>query len=230
MGRPLPLPELLDGAGHQARDIELLRAAAPAVRIGVVTDLYLSLGVAQPDGAPCAVRARELGIPVLRRSSGGTAVLGRPGDLLWARVLPREDPGVGRDYVRAYGRLGAGATAFLRGLGATDVDWKEPSGISEELCLMSTRGRVLTCGGRTVGGAAQHRTSRALLHHGILMREVDPTLLAELFRIPEPIVRRQLVGLVEWAPEVPARQLALDLHHHLTGTGRPGPDRAGSDP
>lgn len=221
----LPQPELLDGAGHQDRDLELLRAAAPAVRCGVVTDLHLSLGVAQPETAPCAVRARELGIPVHRRSSGGAAVLGRPGDLVWAWVLPRDNPAVGRDYVSAYGRLGSAATGFLRSLGATDAVWQAPAGLSEELCLISARGRVLAAGGRAVGGAAQHRTARALLHHGILVREVDSALLGELFRIPPAVLAGQLSGLIEWAPEVTPRELALGLGRHLAG-----PDGTGLEP
>ncbi len=207
--------ERLPGSGHGARDEELLRAAVPALRVGVVTDLHLSLGVALPEGTPSARRAREAGIPVRRRSTGGAAVLARPGDLLWTRVLPREDPRVGPDFVHAYGRLGGGAAACLRELGAAHAAWTEPPGISEELCLLSGRGRVLAAGRRSVGGAAQHRTAAALLHHGILQFEVDLPLLSDLFGIPPATLEEHLAGVADWAPGVSPEGLAAALGRHL---------------
>ncbi|MGI0150682.1 MAG: lipoyl protein ligase domain-containing protein, partial [Thermoplasmata archaeon] len=99
-----PPPERMDGVGHLARDAELLKLGTAAARVGISTDLHLSLGVSQPEEARCARQARRLGISVIRRTTGGAAVLVRPGDLLWTRVLALDDPEVGRDFVRAYGR------------------------------------------------------------------------------------------------------------------------------
>ncbi|MGI0150798.1 MAG: hypothetical protein ACREC5_02545, partial [Thermoplasmata archaeon] len=88
----------------------------------------------------------------------------------------------------------------------------------EELCLLGLRGCVLAVDGRTVGGAAQHRTARALLHHGVVSVVLDHRLLVELFGIPEATLRKHLAGLGEFVPGVASDELAHRLGRQLFGT------------
>ncbi|MHB1434867.1 MAG: lipoyl protein ligase domain-containing protein [Thermoplasmata archaeon] len=149
------------------RDEELLRAGRPSVRAEILTDRSLSIGVQTGPIGSCLAAARRLGIEVTRRRSGGTGVLTLPGDIAWTMVLPRSDPRLGRDFLRAYDRWGAPVVELLesRGLHAR---WGPPPGRSKSLCPLGSGGQVLWNKGRVVGAAAQHLAGGALLHHGLL--------------------------------------------------------------
>ncbi len=167
----------------------------------------------EPVDAPAAVRAAAAGIPVHVRSSGGTAVVQLEGDIAWAVALPRAHPGVGRGFPRAYRRLGSPLVRVLEEFGLT-TEWRPAPGLSDELCLLGTRGEALFAGPIVVGGAAQHLTGTALLHHGVVNVGIDRTLLAKLFGLPPPSLTRvggiREVGFTG-TPEELARRLADGL-------------------
>ena len=198
-----------------ARDRQLLDQAAPAVRVALLRSSAISLGVSQTDDAPAARRAREVGIPVVRRGSGGTAVFHAPGDVTFTIILPRSAALVGRDFTRAYGRLGAGVVERLRSWGVA-ANWTDPPGLSEEFCLWSSRGKVLSVGGRVLGGAAQHLTATTLLHHGLLLGDPHRDALRRLLELPEGLLKDRLVGLNELpvpnSGAVRATELLKSLH------------------
>jgi len=204
-------------------DEALLRTGGPVVRVAVLADRALSVGVGVPDQATYLARARAEGIAVVRRSSGGTGVLHAPGDLAWSVVLPRDDPLVGRDFVNAYDRLGRGVVRFLQARGGT-ARWDPAPGISEYCCLLGSRGRVLTVDGRVLGGAAQHASRAALLHHGILPYRLDRPVLARLFDLEWPGPVDRLVGLDDLGLPRPsastARSLGETIAHELSSAGR----------
>jgi lipoate-protein ligase A len=176
-------------AANVAAEEELARRAVPSIRVAVFRDFALSIGVGVPAGAAFLERARSQGIPVVQRLGGGTGVLHAPGDLAWSIVLPRSHPAVGRDYVRAYGRFGAGVVVALRDEGVPSA-WGAPLGDDAGCCLLGPRGQVLRVADRVLGGAAQKLTSRALLHHGIVPLTIDRPALASLFGLERPVVER----------------------------------------
>jgi lipoate-protein ligase A len=188
----------------------MLRAGVPAVRVAVLADDALSVGVGVPDSADYLARARAERVPVVRRSSGGTGILHAPGDLAWSVVLPRSHPLVGRDYVRAYARLGRGAVRFLRGEGH-EAAWAPAPGVSDGCCLLGTRGEVLEVGGRILGGAAQHASRTFLLHHGILPYRLDRADLSRIFDLTSPGPADRLAGLVDLGMERPSEGTARRL-------------------
>src|ERR1700691_2131276 len=142
---PSMLAEILD------RDEALLRAGTPALRVTVVREAGVSFGVGTPQHGAAEAAAQRLGLPTVRRSTGGTGILHLPGDLVWSVVLPRSDPLVGPDFCSAYGRLGAGLVTFPADLGIGG-QWSEPAALSEEYCLLGHRGRALSVHGRVLGG------------------------------------------------------------------------------
>jgi lipoate-protein ligase A len=146
-----------------------------------------------------------------------------PGDLVWSLVLPRSDFRVGRDFSKAYARLGAGPVRFLDALGV-QAAWRPPLGLQTECCLLSGRGSVLTVAGRALGGAAQHITGAALLHHGVLPYRLDPSRLQALFDLSPEVVERSLIGLEEVAPGLTSTFLAERLSSELASETerRPG--------
>ncbi len=196
------------------RDAELLAAARPAVHVALLSQAAVSIGVSQPDTAECAQRARAAGIPVVRRSTGGLGLWHAPQDIVWSLVLPRTDPRVGRDFARAYGRLGAGPVRFLRGYGI-ESKWAAPASAPGEYCLLSGAGDVLRVAGRAVGGASQHLTGMALLHHGVVPYVVDAGRLEELFGLSAEVTRSRLVGLAEVLAGRPPLELADGLDRAL---------------
>jgi lipoate-protein ligase A len=188
-----------------------LGRGTPWFQVATLNGPELSLGVAQRDDEECAVRARHQGIPVGRRSSGGTAVLIEAGDWAWSLVLPRSDPRVGRDYARAFARFGGGVVQALEALGVS-ASWSAPHGISDSLCVLGPRGSVLEVNGRVVGGCAQHLTATTLLHHGILIRTVDRGRLAPLFDLSPELLAVHLGSLEEdGAGELTTRDLASHI-------------------
>jgi lipoate-protein ligase A len=197
----------------------ILRRGVPAVRAAVLTDRAVSYGVGVDPGAAYLRKAADAGVPAVRRSTGGTGLVHGPGDLAWSGVLPRTDPRVGDDYVRAYPRLGAGVVDFLseRGVAAT---WVDPPGTAPEYCLLSERGSVLAHRGKVLGGAAQHLAGGALLHHGILPLELDRTLLRQLFGL-SPKGLDRLTSLREVGVEGPPEQLAWKLAARLADSLAP---------
>jgi lipoyl(octanoyl) transferase len=193
----------VDCAAQIAGDEHALRVGRPLVRTAVLTDRALSVGAATPGEAPFVVRARALGWDVLRRGTGGSGVLHFPGDVAWSIILPRGDPRVGRGFPHAYARFGAGVTRFLAARGV-DGRWAGPPAVSDDCCLLSSRGSVLWVGTKVLGGAAQHVTGSTLLHHGILPWGFDPDRVAGVFSLPRTTVERSLTGLGEAGLEPPA--------------------------
>ncbi|MGC2359957.1 MAG: hypothetical protein WA691_06605 [Thermoplasmata archaeon] len=217
----MSVPGELTCAEEFAADERLLRSGGPSVRVTVLSDIAVSYGVGVREDAPYLGRARRAGLPVVRRHSGGTGVLHAPGDLAWSVVLPREHRSVGRDFVRAYARLGMGAVRFLGRYGVA-AEWVAPPNLSSDVCVLSARGRVLAAGPQILGGAAQHLTGSALLHQGMVHRSVDVGAVSQLFGISDPAVARRLVGLRELGisapPSVLAEELATELRRGLSGT------------
>lgn len=188
-----------------------LRAGRPASRVAVVAEQgVLSIGIGVREEASYVRGARRRGVPVVRRASGGTGLLHLRDDLLWSVVLPRADPRVGRDFVRGYARLGEAVVGTLRSLGLAS-SWADAPAVCEEYCPLGSRGKVLVADGRVLGGAAQHVTSRALLHHGAISTAVDRPLLDLLFGWTDPGPASRLVGLSELGVDRPAELLAREL-------------------
>jgi len=187
-------------------DEAMLRRAVVGARVAVLGDIAVSVGVGVAPSAAFLDRARRAGCSVVRRTTGGSGLLHAPGDLTWTVVLPRRDPRVGRSYVTAYERLGTGVLRFLEASGVR-AQWVPASGDSPSYCTLGPRGFVLTVGDRILGGAAQHLTQDALLHHGILPWTLDRPLLHRIFDLPATGGVGRLTCLGELGlPDPPERQ------------------------
>jgi lipoate-protein ligase A len=110
---------------------------------------------------------RADGVPVLRRFSGGGAVVLGPGCLNYAVGLSL----VSRPDLTAVG------TSFLTILGGLTA----ALGVAG---LIVDGGTDLVVDGRKVSGNAQRRGRRALLHHGTLLYAFDPALAERYLREP----------------------------------------------
>jgi lipoate-protein ligase A len=201
-------------------DEEFLRAGQPAIRVAVLSAAALSVGVSQREDAPCIAKARKLGLPIVRRSTGGLGLWHAPGDVVWSLILPRTNSRVGRDYSKAYDRLGTGPARLLRDHGVTG-EWLPPLGLTTEYCLLSGRGSVLSVDGRALGGAAQHLAGKALLHHGVLPFRLNPSRLRELFNLSPELVEQSLTCLEQVAADVSPQEWAAGLQAILATEAAP---------
>ncbi len=131
------------------------------------------------------IRRRELG--VVRRRSGGGAVVVEPGALSWFDVLlPGGDPLAETDVSRSALWLGDAVADALRSLGLPACDLIEratPSSWSSLVCFAGcSAGEVLVAGRKAVG-ISQRRTRAGARFQVMVLHHLDPTATAALFAL-----------------------------------------------
>jgi lipoate-protein ligase A len=137
----------------------------------------LVLGSTQPEVA-------ERGVPVVRRRSGGGAVLVRPGELLWVDVLlPADDALWEADVGRSFHWLGQ---AWVDALGALGVEsnWHDGPMVCtpwcRQVCFAGIGPGEVTVDARKVVGMSQRRTRAGALFQCAALLKWDPDEIARL--------------------------------------------------
>ena len=160
----------------------------------------LVIGSAQPiahiDTAACEAR----GIDIVRRRSGGGAVLMQPGDVLWADVLlPVRDALWTDDVSSSAWWLGEVWAQALTNVGATGLSvHRGPmrrTAWSAQVCFAGTGGGEVMLGDHKVVGISQRRTRAGARFQCALYRHWRPEAHVPLFALPRPTVA-DLAGLV----------------------------------
>ena len=134
---------------------------------------------------PDVVAGARGGVEVVRRRSGGGAVLVTPDDPVWIDVwLPAGDPLWSPDVTRAFAWLGGTWGAALERLGLADVAVQGPAPgactrWSTLVCFGGVGAGEVSVGGRKVVGLAQRRTRHGAWFHGACVVHWDPTVLLE---------------------------------------------------
>jgi lipoyl(octanoyl) transferase len=196
----LLVTEPLDGATNMAVDEALLRAriqasGAPTVRFYGWRPATVSLGYAQPlDETVDRTRCRALGIGLVRRPTGGSAILHEPPEReVTYSVVAREGDFPGADDVlETYRVLGQGLAAGLGRLGvaaelAPLARGRRAGAGSPAFCFRRAGAYEIAVGGRKLVGSAQRRQRRAFLQHGSVLLDADPDRIRAVFpHEPEP--------------------------------------------
>jgi lipoate-protein ligase A len=197
--------------GEPVRAVWVCEASGPAV----------VLGSAQADEVVDHEACAQAGIDVVRRRSGGGAVLVVPGDLLWADVVvPAADPLWEVDVGRAFLWLGEawagalaelGVSAVVHGAGLLATRW------SSLVCFAGTgSGEVLSTDGAKLVGLAQRRTRAAARFQCAALLRWDPVTLVELLALApddRAEARAALSGAAAGIPVPPDDLLAAFLRH-----------------
>jgi len=199
----------ISASEYLARDRQRLSEGRAVTRAGILTDTSVSVGVAVVISPNLTRRCAARGWPIHRRTTGGTGLLHRPGDLLWSVILPAEDARVGRGFVRSYERYGRPIVQALASVGV-DARWTPAFGLSDRFCLFGGRGEVLSAGRRALGGAAQHLTRTGLLHHGTVGAGLDREALTELFDVPGALLTERLTAVGECDASVDLAKVGAD--------------------
>ena len=135
------------------------------------------------------VRAASAGLEVVRRGTGGGAVLVRPGEQVWLDVwLPRGDPLWSDDVVRSAGWIGSLWAGALRDMGVDDVrvhsgrlsrsEW------SDVVCFAGVGPGEVLAGNAKIVGVAQRRSREGAHFHTMAPLRWDPTALMEVMVSP----------------------------------------------
>jgi lipoate-protein ligase A len=162
---------LLDWAEENDAEWEFLRlweSAQPLVVVGRSSRVHQEV-----DEAAC----REANLPILRRSSGGAAIVAGPGCLMYALVLSYklrpELKDIGRAHACVLDRLAESLGLLLAHVGSISH-----VGTSDLALVEGFLPR------RKVSGNSMRAKRTHLLYHGTLMYNFDLSLVAQCLRMP----------------------------------------------
>ncbi len=198
----LLVSQAASGSANMALDQAVLhqvsRGESPlTLRLYAWDPACLSLGHAQPSAVvdPEAVRAR--GWDVVRRPTGGRALL-HADEITYAVIAPERDPAVAGGVLSAYQNLRRGLVAGVRRLGVepdAESDGKEvESDRANPVCFEAPSAYEITVGRKKLVGSAQLRRRGAVLQHGALPLYGDLARVVRALRYPSEAARRAAAG------------------------------------
>jgi lipoate-protein ligase A len=187
----LLLTEPCDGATNMAIDEALWRSrqegiAPPTLRLFAWKPPTVSLGYGQPlDAAVDVAACRRLGVGLVRRSTGGSAIYhdGPERELTYSVVAANEDLGVPPDLQATYRWIALALLRGLRTLGAPAeiVAGPDTDGPTPAFCFARTGRYEIEVAGRKLVGSAQRRQGSVFLQHGSVLLGVDEPRLRQVF-------------------------------------------------
>ncbi|MGM9992485.1 MAG: biotin/lipoate A/B protein ligase family protein [Candidatus Bruticola sp.] len=196
----------LSGAENMERDLCLMKKCTmPILRLYDWVRPTLSLGRNQNDQWIDRELCRRLQVDIVRRPTGGRALLHMPGEITYAVILPGIDNRL--KIVKAFSDIAAVLGKALYSLGlpvSTSQDGHVPSGVSHPSCMSVTAPGEITALGRKFVGSAQVRQGSKLLQHGVIVRAYDIELLREIIPEAEPGVDLVSLGFADLKPQTVA--------------------------
>jgi lipoate-protein ligase A len=165
-----------DGAWNMATDEAILHAVAdrvspPTLRLYAWQPACLSLGYAQPITDVDQRRLAERGWDLVRRPTGGRAIL-HHAELTYAVIAPETHPLMQGGVLESYRRISQALLSALQQL-AVPVEVKGSEATPEAdrinpICFEVPSAYEITVQGRKILGSAQVRRRKTVLQHGSL--------------------------------------------------------------
>src|SRR5512145_772748 len=179
------------GAWNMAVDEAILEhigrgASLPTLRLYAWDPACLSLGYAQPFTDVDTARLRARGWEVVRRLTGGRAIL-HTDELTYSVTGPATEPILAGSVLESYNRLAQALLHAVKDIGLS-VEMKEAvghtSGVTHAnpVCFEVPSSYEITVGGKKLIGSAQARKKEGVLQHGSL------PLTGDLRRICQALV------------------------------------------
>jgi lipoate---protein ligase len=177
--------EVRRGTAGELHALELPEPATPMLWWMELERPAVVLGSTQSLDLVDRTVATRRGYDVVRRRSGGGAVLLRPGSVTWVDVIiPVDHPRWERDVGRAFWWLGEAWQRALGSLGVVELDVHRGALVrrpwSELVCFGGLGAGELTMGGRKVLGLSQRRTRAGARFQCLLEHRWDPGALLEV--------------------------------------------------
>ncbi len=181
-----------NGFRQMAVDHALLSSAStdespPTLRFYRFDPPSLTLGRFQPLESIDLNACYRLGIDVVRRPTGGKAILHKD-DFTYSLAVP-PSAGLPGSVEDSYMLICRGIIAALERLGIeADLVPRNPYELKEvHSCFSSPAAADLSVGGKKLCGSAQTRRDGALLQHGTILRKDNAELLFNLFTYPDEV-------------------------------------------
>lgn len=190
-----------DGALNMAVDEAILEAVSvgaspPTLRFYQWQPPCLSLGYRQPSSVVDQERCAAAGWDVVRRPTGGRAIL-HSDELTYSVIAPAGEPRVRGTVLESYRRISKALLTGLRTIGLTSFEApRDPSvsGTDGPACFDGPSSYEITHAGRKLVGSAQVRKKNVILQHGTLPLEGDVGRVADALRFDEPEKRAQMAA------------------------------------
>ena len=157
----------------------------PTLRLYAWTPACLSLGHAQPFADADIARLKQRGWEVVRRLTGGRAIL-HTDELTYSVIAPVDEPRVAGSVLESYNRL---AQALLLAVKSLELPVEIKNEVEQNdilrnnpVCFEVPSTYEITVNGKKLIGSAQARKKESVLQHGSL------PLIGDLSRICEALV------------------------------------------
>jgi lipoyl(octanoyl) transferase len=209
------------GAANMAVDEAIARAVAerlapPTLRFYAWEPPCVSLGRHQPLAAVDAGRCAQLGYDIVRRPTGGRAIL-HTDELTYSVAARQDDPLMSGLVLDVYLRLADGLVEGLRRLGVDAVPApgtnRAGPGVSAA-CFEVPSAYEIVSGGRKLLGSAQSRRAGFVLQHGSLPLRGDLARLIDCLVLPSAAeqekLRRSLTEHATTLDIAAGRQIGFD--------------------
>jgi lipoyl(octanoyl) transferase len=178
------------GKINMAQDAAILAAvengeAPPTLRLYRWDPACLSLGYSQPAADVDQDRLAERGWDLVRRPTGGRAIL-HTDELTYSIIGPKTDPRLDGSLMDSYRRISQALFHALQELGLPVKihQGKNPLAYHQPVCFENPSDFEITVGGKKIIGSAQARKKQAILQHGSLPLGGDLTRITQVLRYP----------------------------------------------
>ena len=175
---------VLEAVGH--------KASLPTLRLYAWEPPCLSLGYAQPITDVDIPRLQAFGWELVRRPTGGRAVL-HTDEITYAVMAPPDEPRLAGSVLKSYHRLAMALMEALNILSMpVEVNETSPSPGSQGLnpvCFEVPSTYEITSAGKKLIGSAQARRKDGVLQHGSLPLTGDLTRILQVLTFPDEQAR-----------------------------------------
>jgi lipoyl(octanoyl) transferase len=198
------------GSWNMAIDEAILEAVGrgdspSTLRLYAWEPTCLSLGYAQPLADVDFYRLQAHGWELVRRPTGGRAIL-HTDELTYSVIAPLDEPHVAGGVLESYNRLALALMEALRLLNLSVEIHDQEVGKSKTpnpVCFEVPSTSEITVGGKKLVGSAQARRKEGILQHGSLPLTGDLSRIIQVLVFPDDEARRQAAhSLLERATTV----------------------------
>ena len=199
------------GAWNMALDESILEhigrgESIPTLRLYAWEPACLSLGHAQPFADVDENRLQARGWQVVRRITGGRAIL-HTDELTYSVIAPNDEPVIAGTVLESYNRIGQALLLAVKTL-ELPVEMQEgqanDNASSNPVCFEVPSTYEITVDGKKLIGSAQARKKEGVLQHGSL------PLTGDLARICEALVFENETARIEASKRLLARAATVE--------------------
>ena len=207
-----------DGATNMAIDEAVLLSvqagkSPPTLRFFAWDPACLSLGYAQSIADADRTRMATLGYGIVRRATGGRAIL-HTDELTYSVCAPLSEPRLRGGIVESYRRLSAGLLAGLEQLGMhVRNDQGAPAAqLDGPVCFEMPSNYEITANDKKLIGSAQVRKRGVALQHGTLPLEGDIARICDALAFPNEAAREEVRSRVRSRATTLTEALGRPIH------------------